>query len=78
MAMQKKPWFAPKRIGYGSGLPISCEGWLVLGLYLAGVLLAVRFLPTVAMFIAVAFASGVLAVICAMRTEGGWRWRNGR
>ena len=23
-------WFAPKRYGYGSGLPISWQGWAVL------------------------------------------------
>ena len=22
-----KPWFAPKRFGYGAGLPIAWQGW---------------------------------------------------
>lgn len=77
MAQQKKPWFAPKRVGYGSGLPISWQGWLVLGIYFAGVLLAVQFLPAAAMFVAVASISAILVIVCAKRTKGGWRWRDG-
>ena len=37
MAGASKPWFAPKRFGYGAGLPISWEGWAVLFLFLLGV-----------------------------------------
>ena len=35
-------WFAPKRYGYGAGLPISWQGWaLTLGFVLLTVLLAI-------------------------------------
>ena len=71
-------WFAPKRFGYGAGLPISWQGWaLTLG-YIA-VISGVGFLiPRITWF---GFASIVtiltvgFAVICARTTKGGWRWR---
>lgn len=31
-------WFAPKRLGYGAGLPIAWQGWLLLGGHVAVIL----------------------------------------
>ena len=72
-------WFAPKRYGYGAGLPISWQGWVVLLAYLAivGVVAATlrdKPLVTVAMVIPL---TTVLLVITARTTRGGWRWRWG-
>lgn len=73
-------WFAPKRYGYGAGLPIAWQGWLVLGLFagaLAGA--AMLLLPARPMvFMATALILAIpLTVICARHTRGGWRWRWG-
>ena len=72
-----RPWFAHKRYGYGSFLPITWQGWVTLGLFLlvifgempltSGWLRAIMFTVTVCAFIAV----------CALKTEGGLRWRWG-
>jgi hypothetical protein len=72
-------WFAPKRYGYGSGLPISWPGWLLMIGYLAlimgtSVMLRDRPLQLIAVIIPV---TAVLMVICARTTRGGWRWRWG-
>ena len=81
-----KAWFAPKRYGYGSGLPISWEGWVVLAGFfvLSSVLpiLAGAWLPP-ALAVPVTFAGiailvAALGLIARARTEGGWRWRNGK
>lgn len=73
----KTPWFSAKRYGYGSGLPIAWQGWVVLGVYLSTVILASLALsPLLAMFVLV-ISTPVLLVVCARRTAGGWRWRNG-
>lgn len=72
-----KPWFAAKRYGYGSGLPVAWQGWLVLGVYFAVVMLAPTRLPFVGQVVTVVVATAILCVICARKTEGGWRWRNG-
>jgi hypothetical protein len=72
-------WFAPKRYGYGSGLPISWQGWAVTLTYGAlvvalSVALEGRPLQLVSVVIPLTV---VLMVICARTTRGGWRWRWG-
>ncbi len=73
-----KPWFAAKRYGYGSGLPLRWQGWAVLAVY--GVLLvaAIKLLGVMLKLAVIVAATLILAVICARRTEGGWRWRWGK
>ena len=72
-------WFAPKRYGYGSGMPISWQGWLVtLGFAAAliGAVLLFRDRP-LQLFAAAVPLTLILMVICARTTRGGWRWRWG-
>jgi hypothetical protein len=72
-------WFAPKRYGFGSGLPISWQGWAVSLAYLAlvaGIALTLSDRPT-AMIAALILPTAALMVICARTTRGGWRWRWG-
>jgi hypothetical protein len=80
-----KAWFTPKRYGYGSGLPCSWEGWVVLAGYLVAIplthLLAYRFLPpttarVLSLAIIIVLTIG-LVLIAKTRTESGWRWRSG-
>jgi hypothetical protein len=72
-------WFAPKRYGYGAGLPISWQGWAVLAGFL-GTCLAVSLLfknrPLITAAIVIPLAAAFL-VIVAKTTRGGWRWRWG-
>ena len=80
-----KPWFAPKRYGYGAGLPIAWQGWALLAGYLiviGAALLLPAVLPDSGVFVAVygaivLLATAVLLVVCERKTEGGWRWRWG-
>ena len=72
-------WFAPKRYGYGAGLPISWQGWVLLLGYVAvvtvlGLAWARHPLQIVAALIPLTIA---FVVICARTTKGGWRWRWG-
>ena len=72
-------WFAPKRYGYGAGLPISWQGWVVLLTYIAivgGVAGALHNRPFVVLAIVIPLTT-MLLVICARTTRGGWRWRWG-
>ena len=73
-------WFAPKRYGLGSSLPISWQGWLVLFLYAAAVIGAfILFGETSPATIAVlVIATAILLAITAKTTRGGWRWRWGK
>ena len=72
-------WFAPKRYGYGAGLPISWQGWALLLAYLlllgaAGFLLRHNSLgyPSAAAIVTATFIA-----IVSRTTKGGWRWRWG-
>jgi hypothetical protein len=72
-------WFAPKRYGYGAGMPISWQGWAVSLIFIALVgLIAFRFgnQPLVIIALLVPLTV-VLIVITAKTTRGGWRWRWG-
>jgi len=72
-------WFAPKRYGFGIGVPISWQGWAVLLGYLA-TMFAIVFtfkghpLQLVAALIPLTIA---FMAISARTTRGGWRWRWG-
>ena len=72
-------WFAPKRYGYGSGPPISWQGWaLTIGFVAIAIGLSVTFhQDKLRLFAALAPFLIVFMVICARTTRGGWRWRWG-
>ena len=72
-------WFEPKKYGYGAGLPIAWQGWLLtigyIALILLGTLLSPHALP---LFLALVFTlTGLLLLVAARTTRGGWRWRKG-
>lgn len=65
-------WFAPKRYGYGAGLPIAWQGWaLTIGFIAitvaAAVLLAKR--PLVSLALLTPFLL-LFTLICARTTKG--------
>jgi len=72
-------WFAPKRYGYGAGLPISWQGWALTTAFLAyafgvSIWFADRPIVTIALMVP---AIVVFLMILAKTTRGGWRWRWG-
>jgi hypothetical protein len=72
-------WFAPKRFGYGTGLPITWQGWAITLCFVAVVIaVAVLFRDQPARLIAALTPITIaFLVICARTTRGGWRWRWG-
>ena len=73
-------WFAPKRFGYGAGLPIAWQGWAVLLAYMAVTIGSAMWLkpghPMLSVGI-ITVATMILFPICKRHTRGGWRWRSG-
>ena len=71
-------WFAPKKFGFGSGLPITWQGWAVTIAYSAAVIAAALTLmprhPLVTVGV-IAPATLVFLILCAQHTRGGWKWR---
>ena len=79
--MNDRPeWFAAKRYGYGAGLPISWQGWLVTILFMAvsvgtGILFAEKPLIIVSVLVPLVLT---FLLITAKTTRGGWQWRWGK
>jgi hypothetical protein len=72
-------WFPAKRYGWGWGLPIAWQGWLVLGIFVALVLSAAFFvLPRsgpLVFYGLVGFLVACLALVCWYTGEPArWRW----
>ena len=78
--MSDRPeWFAPKRRGFGAGLPIAWQGWAVMAAF--GIVIGISLLifgPDDLRALAIVLpAIAGLAIIMARTTKGGWRWRWG-
>ena len=79
-----QPWFAAKRYGLGAGRPITWQGWVLVGGYLAIIALVgwlnhqsdsrVRTIG----FALFAAATATFVWLVYKRTAGGWRWRWGK
>ena len=76
----RREWFAAKTHGYGAGLPIAWQGWVLLIIYLLIVSIGALFLASrsVLAFLALVLPATFIFVMIAMNTtRGGWRWRWG-
>ncbi len=80
----KSPWFRARKYGYGAGLPIRWEGWMLLTTYLAFALGMAAWvddsagLPPLWWWLLFGAATAVFVLIARARTEGGWKWRGSR
>ena len=75
------PWFEPKKLGYGSGLPCAWQGWVVLLAFLAIIIGAVALVGEDRPLLLIAIVLPVTAIfilIAAKTTRGGWKWRFGK
>jgi hypothetical protein len=72
-----KPWFAAKRYGYGSSLPIAWQGWVSMAAMIIVVTVGSARFTGPARFAVPIAAVAAFALLCAFKTEGGWRWRWG-
>jgi hypothetical protein len=72
-------WFAPKRYGYGAGLPIAWQGWVATALMIGAAFALVSLFGDrpVQLIAAIIPLAVVFAFVCARKTRGGWRWRWG-
>ena len=86
MSKQSKAWFAPKRYGFGAGLPIAWQGWAVLVVYFVVCCGAPFFFlqilspeaATAAIVAVAVLATIAVIIVSALTTEGGWKWRWGK
>ncbi|TDN70501.1 hypothetical protein [Paraburkholderia sp. BL10I2N1] len=76
---EKKIWFPAKRYGWGWGLPVTWQGWLVLLLYVSGLVASSIYIhPEREPFVfgmSVLALTGLLVGICWAKGEKPrWRW----
>ena len=69
-----KPWFPAKKYGFGWGLPITWQGWLVFLIYFGLCFIGIKFLtdpPYLILFFVlyIFFISGLLIYICWKKGE---------
>jgi uncharacterized protein (DUF2062 family) len=79
LLLNRRPWFAARRYGFGSGLPIRWQGWAFMVAHIALVAGLAKALAPNPVIAAIAVIVAVIAPlpIYAARTDGGWRWRWG-
>jgi hypothetical protein len=72
-------WFAPKRYGYGAGVPVSWQGWaLTIGFLVVALGSALLFQSKPLLVVAILVPAVLLFTLIAARTtRGGWHWRWG-
>ncbi len=78
----RKYWFAAKRYGYGWGLPLCWQGWVVYALFLGGLVAdSLIFSPARRMGrfqLGVLLLAAALVAVCLRKGEPArWRWGNG-
>lgn len=72
------PWFKVKRHGYGVGLPIAWQGWLILFGYVAASAVAAWLMPVLGPLVILAVLTPLLLLVAYVRSDEDWRWRNGK
>lgn len=73
------PWFPAKTYGWGWGPPNTWQGWGVLGVYLALVLVSALGLAGAARIGAFVGLTLVLNLVCWLTGERpSWRWGSGK
>lgn len=76
-------WFLPKRYGYGTGAPITWQGWaLTVGFIGAQVAIHMAFNKYahgnhLAEATSMIILTVLLCLVAKAKTRGGWRWRWG-
>ena len=73
-------WFSAKRFGYGSAMPCSWQGWVVVITYFAvGITAAYAFATQPIILISILIPATIIFLLVSARTtRGGWRWRWGK
>ncbi len=73
-------WFAPKRYGLGSGMPLSWQGWVFYAVSIISIVVLFSFgrglKEGVIFLLLVSMAPAIW--LAERKTRGGWRWRWGK
>ncbi len=80
---QKEYWFPAKKYGYGWGLPVTWQGWIIFMIYLTLITVGIFLFPIsskaglLQYSIFTAVLTIVLIAVCWLKGEPPkWRWGN--
>jgi hypothetical protein len=76
-AKSAKPWFAPKRYGYGA-VPATWQGWVATAVFIVAFGLSMALLQGWLRWMCSAILVGIFAGLACAKTDGGCRWRSGK
>lgn len=76
-ASDKAIWFRVKRYGYGVGLPVAWQGWLVLALHLAAIMLSGMIFSGAGALAAAVVLTPAVLWLAHEHSDAPWRWRDG-
>ena len=73
---KKKYWFQAKRYGWGWGLPLTWQGWIVFIIYISLIIISSIFLPKQKLYILlISIFTIIFIIICWIKGEPPyWRW----
>lgn len=79
MRRPDRPWFNPRRFGWGWGAPATCQGWATLALFMGGLVGAQALItPTsgavLYLVVVVALVAALVAVCWSSSGPPRWRW----
>ena len=75
--MTGKPWFEPKRFGYGAS-PVTWQGWAATALFIAMMVLDVVLLRGIQRWAGGLLLVAIFVGAVYVKSSGEWRWRSGK
>ena len=75
---RQKVWFRVKRQGYGVGLPVAWQGWLLLALFIAAVALSAAVWSELVSLVVLIILTPIFIILTRRHSDAEWRWRDGR
>ncbi len=76
-ARRSRPWFAVKSHGYGSGLPISWQGWACLAGFIGISIVLGQVIAPAPAVAAIGLLAIGFVVLAKRKSDAPWRWRSG-
>lgn len=68
-------WFPAKRYGWGWGFPIAWQGWVVMAIWLIGIVVGACMLERASWIVLMVVLTALLVAVCYAKGEKPrWRW----
>ncbi len=76
--VRRQVWFRVKRRGYGVGLPVAWQGWLLLALFIAAIAISAAVWSELESLAVLIILTPIVIILARRHSDAEWRWRDGR